>query len=335
MSRKFATGLAAGFLAGILAGTAISGWAGEQIRLVVNGTEVKANPPPVMMQGRVFVPVRFVAEALGVYVEWDPGRNTVIIEGKVAGGTDGQPTRPDTIKLNGTDTGANRWSEEDEQLFVPGRVIMDALALLYPETAIEFVAAERLRIGGSTYALRTRTVDRVLLYSLNDLKSQELLDYRWEPQTASLIVFRPASGAPSFRKTEGGLLVAGVNEELQFTNMRVTVTGVRYADSWKEFQAGEEKKFAIVTIEVHTGPISVNPLRHPVEVVSEWFLSSGSSYGGGSLMPGTVDDLRPDQTRRVEIGHVIADTEELVAVSVISPYPEDARLGYLVKLNGQ
>lgn len=45
---------------------------GGRIRLVVDGREVTPDQPPRIVDGRTLVPIRFVAEALGVKVEYDP-----------------------------------------------------------------------------------------------------------------------------------------------------------------------------------------------------------------------------------------------------------------------
>ncbi len=50
------------------------------VRLVVNGREIRPDVPPFIKEGRVFVPVRFVAEALGARVHWVDATRTVYIE---------------------------------------------------------------------------------------------------------------------------------------------------------------------------------------------------------------------------------------------------------------
>lgn len=77
---KFSTGLVVGLLIGFLLATSSLALADNPIRLIVNGAEVSSNPPPQMIGNRVFVPVRFVAEALGAEVEWDRNDETVIIK---------------------------------------------------------------------------------------------------------------------------------------------------------------------------------------------------------------------------------------------------------------
>lgn len=55
---------------------------GEQerrIRILVDGSEVIPDVPPTLVQGRVMVPLRTVAEALGAQVEWDATNRTMII----------------------------------------------------------------------------------------------------------------------------------------------------------------------------------------------------------------------------------------------------------------
>ncbi|MGI6553132.1 MAG: copper amine oxidase N-terminal domain-containing protein [Bacillota bacterium] len=54
--------------------------ASPDIKLIINGKEIETDVPPQMINGRVMVPARFVAEPLGATVEWKD--NTVIITKK-------------------------------------------------------------------------------------------------------------------------------------------------------------------------------------------------------------------------------------------------------------
>lgn len=49
------------------------------IRIFVDGREIATDAPPVIVQNRTFVAVRFVSEALGAKVDWDANTRTVII----------------------------------------------------------------------------------------------------------------------------------------------------------------------------------------------------------------------------------------------------------------
>lgn len=47
------------------------------VRIFVNGREVPCDPPAFIKEGRTFVPVRFVSEALGANVQWDENQFAV------------------------------------------------------------------------------------------------------------------------------------------------------------------------------------------------------------------------------------------------------------------
>lgn len=68
------------FLAGI-------GYSAATIRLIVEGKDIAADVPPFIQSGRTFVPIRFVAEALGYPVSWDSKTRTVNV-GIPPGGVD-------------------------------------------------------------------------------------------------------------------------------------------------------------------------------------------------------------------------------------------------------
>lgn len=55
------------------------------IRIVVNGQQVAMDVDPVIIDGRVMVPARFVAEALGATVSWDPDGRRVVIQSAATG----------------------------------------------------------------------------------------------------------------------------------------------------------------------------------------------------------------------------------------------------------
>lgn len=55
-------------------------FASEQLRVIVNGKEVQFDVQPQIVDGRIMVPLRFVAQALGAEVNWDAERNTVEIK---------------------------------------------------------------------------------------------------------------------------------------------------------------------------------------------------------------------------------------------------------------
>lgn len=79
--KRFSTSLIVCLLIGLLLLTSAA-FAGNQIRLVVNGQEIYGDVPPQMVNDRVMVPVRFVSEALGAGVVWSKNDNSVYIATK-------------------------------------------------------------------------------------------------------------------------------------------------------------------------------------------------------------------------------------------------------------
>lgn len=53
--------------------------AGSRIVIYVDGEALSPDVPPTLVSGRVFVPARFIAEALGAYVGWDAANRNVLI----------------------------------------------------------------------------------------------------------------------------------------------------------------------------------------------------------------------------------------------------------------
>jgi len=59
-------------------GTAIDMWVGHD-KALVNGQSVVLDSPPKIVNNRTLVPVRFIAEALGFTVQWDPTTQKVTL----------------------------------------------------------------------------------------------------------------------------------------------------------------------------------------------------------------------------------------------------------------
>lgn len=90
MKRRGIRLAAAAAAAAALVLTSAALWAATAITIVVNGRVVASDVPPFMQGDRVFVPIRFVSEALGARVDWNGTTRTVTITtgaGAPAGGT--------------------------------------------------------------------------------------------------------------------------------------------------------------------------------------------------------------------------------------------------------
>ncbi|OMF32615.1 hypothetical protein BK133_13990 [Paenibacillus sp. FSL H8-0548] len=53
-------------------------------KAVMNGKNLKMNAAPTSYQGKTYVPVRFISEALGAAVEWDPADSCVVLKLPIA-----------------------------------------------------------------------------------------------------------------------------------------------------------------------------------------------------------------------------------------------------------
>ncbi|MGI6550403.1 MAG: copper amine oxidase N-terminal domain-containing protein [Syntrophomonadales bacterium] len=73
------TSLVAASVALLVCVGATAAWAGNPVKLLVNGHEVTCDVAPQIIDGRTMVPVRWVAEALGAEVNWDAQNNAVNI----------------------------------------------------------------------------------------------------------------------------------------------------------------------------------------------------------------------------------------------------------------
>ncbi len=96
--RKFSLGLVSGLLVGLLLSGSIA-FAGSPIKLIVNGRQVACDSPPQIINGRVMVPARNVAESLGATVSWDAANQSVIITSKVTASTD-NPEKAEFLKIS-------------------------------------------------------------------------------------------------------------------------------------------------------------------------------------------------------------------------------------------
>lgn len=87
--RKLVLVIAVILLTGLLASTVWASMWGTYMgyvvaRLQVNGQVVTPSSPAIIIDGRTYVPLRFVGEALGAKVSWDENNYTVVIESGAA-----------------------------------------------------------------------------------------------------------------------------------------------------------------------------------------------------------------------------------------------------------
>ncbi|HHX17838.1 MAG TPA: hypothetical protein GX727_03135 [Clostridium sp.] len=91
--KKIMLGLIAGIVlsTGILAFAAANQWiaVSPNFEVLVRGEVFESDPPPVVIEGRTYLPLRAMAEVLGVDIYWDGDARQVLVD---MGVTDGKET---------------------------------------------------------------------------------------------------------------------------------------------------------------------------------------------------------------------------------------------------
>lgn len=77
-----------GVMFGFMMGNCVGAQAGEAVNVLINGVPLYSDVPPQVIDGRVMVPIRFIAEALGATVTWDEASNTAYITSQSDGDTE-------------------------------------------------------------------------------------------------------------------------------------------------------------------------------------------------------------------------------------------------------
>ena len=124
--KKFIAGLVIGLL---LATAGVGFAANETIRIFVNGQEVVADVSPQIIDGRVMVPARFIAEPLGATVIWDAVTRSV----HITSADIQEPVQSkDTVTLPVQPVNAG----DDPAGYVPLRYIVETYGICYQEDGI-------------------------------------------------------------------------------------------------------------------------------------------------------------------------------------------------------
>jgi hypothetical protein len=184
-----------GFLAGIIVATSAVASADTNIvRLFVDGKEIVFDDaPPQMINNRVMVPARPLAEALRAKVTWDAETRSVKVTSQLAQSMS-SPQTP-TLKINGEDTGERFWLDDNDEPMVSADAFDDALKILYPEGHYFLRRSGKLYLGSEHPQGRTDFIqldveikEHVCYVSMTDAQAKGILHYTWDPDTNNLTV---------------------------------------------------------------------------------------------------------------------------------------------------
>ncbi|ACB83963.1 copper amine oxidase N-terminal domain-containing protein [Natranaerobius thermophilus] len=216
--KKFTMGL----IVGILLSLSVSGTASHQeISLFVDNEEIEPDVVPQMIDGRVMVPARFVAEPLGASVEWDGQNNKVLISS-------------DDQELNGIE-------EEDKKK-------EDKISLR--EFIEEYGEEYNLTVEGDGYVYRN---DETLF---NWEEEGETVDGRIyipeiliEETIAELETSKTTEEEMDSKSSEGKK-TAQVGEALKVEGLEITINDISYSVNHEEFTAQDGREFAIISFTI-------------------------------------------------------------------------------------
>ncbi|MGE5390260.1 MAG: copper amine oxidase N-terminal domain-containing protein [Deltaproteobacteria bacterium] len=166
----------------------------NQISIVVNGKTVNSDTPPMMVNNRIMVPIRVVAEALNADVQYDPQSTTISITTKKASipntSTTTQAVQQQCIKLNGELTTWPFWTQTDG-IYIEYRDCLQLLGTKY-RAPWHIVAANTksgtVILDGKVVDVTTHKFGDYTAISLNSLKSKQLIDFTWDAKTNNLIL---------------------------------------------------------------------------------------------------------------------------------------------------
>lgn len=160
--KRFTTGLLAGLLIGLLIGTSTFVFAGQAIKLIINGKEIVCDVPPQIINGRTMVPARYVAEGLGAAVTWDAANNAVLIT------SIGQQQIPDAptdniLQENGIKYGKSRW-------------VIEKINAKHPNKVSSLTATDILQLSdGKEIQLKSTMISNTKYISIAEIINQGLL----------------------------------------------------------------------------------------------------------------------------------------------------------------
>jgi hypothetical protein len=181
-----------GFLLGVLVATSAVALADNTVRLFVNGKEIAfPDAPPQMINNRVMVPARPLAEALGAMVDWEPGERKVIVTSVTTSTTSAKSA---TLKVNGKDTGYKFWLDENgEPMVLSGVFCMYMLDVLYPAGGSFVPTLGRFYPGEQRteyIEIRVESKDQSRYVSMADAQAKGIVRYTWDSDTNNLTVTR-------------------------------------------------------------------------------------------------------------------------------------------------
>lgn len=157
------------------------GNAAPSIELFINGRHIATDTPPIIINNRTMVPIRFVAEEFGAKVNYDGVHNRVVISQTT-------PQSYNLVKFNGSATTWPYW-EEDGHVYLEYRNCIELLRTQYksPWHLIGFNEINKnMVIDNKSIGTLNKEIDGFIVISLNDLQRQNIIHFEWDEANSNI-----------------------------------------------------------------------------------------------------------------------------------------------------
>lgn len=152
------------------------------IKLFVNASEVKSDVPAQIIDGRVMVPVRFVADALGADVSWQQSDSTVNIKSG--------SSQYKLLKINNQQTTFPYW-EEKGTIYIEANNCVDLIRRFYSNRNQVAIYDSGIYLNGRDQKLKFYNHDNFRTVSLSQLDKEAILKVKWDDKNKNLSVSMP------------------------------------------------------------------------------------------------------------------------------------------------
>jgi len=141
----------------------------DQIKLYINGQQVKSDAPPLIIKNRTMVPLRIISENLGASVDWQANNKPIYIK------MEGHTISLQVGKMTATIDGTKKTLDVTPQLinnrtYVPLRFVSEALG-----AQVDWVAATRAVYVTKQLQLPPTNAQKVIDVSVGRTDSEEII----------------------------------------------------------------------------------------------------------------------------------------------------------------
>lgn len=169
--RKFSVGVVVGLLIGLLAFAAFA-VADSPVKLIINGQAIDCrDTPPQIINGRTYVPAKYVAEPLGAKVEWDAKNKAVVITGIIAEQITEtkQTSLPNNPPADAIMPNSRHAIKQSGNWYINGRWLLEFMTSKYPGQVKGLTATGELQLSNNVIQLEKVVIDNAVFFDAKPL----------------------------------------------------------------------------------------------------------------------------------------------------------------------